>query len=143
MKQFLQNIYVTKAIQETVNKKQLLIVLPFLGTQSFLVRKRLQICIRNHLLYCSLRIAFQSKTRLSSLFCFKDIIYKKIISHLVYELRCSCYNATYYGESERYFLVRASKHYGITPSTRKRVKNPQKSVIFQILLKGHDASFED
>ena len=35
MKQFLQKHYVTKVIQDTVNKKQLLIVLPFLGAQSF------------------------------------------------------------------------------------------------------------
>ena len=39
IKQFLQKLYVTKAIQDTVNKKQLLIVLPFLGAQSFLFRK--------------------------------------------------------------------------------------------------------
>ena len=39
IKKFLQKLYVTKAIQDTVNKKQLLIVLPFLGAQSFLIRK--------------------------------------------------------------------------------------------------------
>ena len=39
IKQFLQKLYVTKAIQDSVNKKQLLIVLPFLGVQSFLVTK--------------------------------------------------------------------------------------------------------
>ena len=55
-----QKLDVTKAIQDTINKKQLLIVLPFLGAQSFLVRKRLQSCIRNHLPQCTLRIAFQS-----------------------------------------------------------------------------------
>ena len=54
IKQFLQKLYVTKAIQDIVNKKQLLIVLPFLGAQSFLVRKRLQSCIRNTIPYCSL-----------------------------------------------------------------------------------------
>ena len=59
-----QKLYVTKAIPDTVNKKQLLILLPFLGAQSFLIRKLLQSCIRNHLPYCSLRISFQSKTRL-------------------------------------------------------------------------------
>ena len=42
--------YVAKAIQDTVSKKQLLIVLPFLGTQSFLVRKRLQSCITTMIL---------------------------------------------------------------------------------------------
>ena len=42
IKQFLQKLYVTKAIQDTVNKNQLLIVLLFLGAQSFLVGKQLQ-----------------------------------------------------------------------------------------------------
>ena len=50
-----------KALQDTINIKQLLIVIPFLGNQSFLVRKRLQSSIRHHLEYCSLRIALQSK----------------------------------------------------------------------------------
>ena len=86
MKQFFQKLYLTKAIQGTVNKKQLLIVLLFLGAQSFLVRKRLQSCIRNTIPNCSLRIVFQSKTRLSSIFRFKDIIPKEISSQLVYKL---------------------------------------------------------
>ena len=94
--------------------------------------------------YCSLRIAFQSKTRLSSLFRFKDIIPTDISSHLVYKFTCTCSNATYYGESERHFFVRASKHLGITPLTGKRVRKPKKSAIFDhILLNGHDASFQD
>ena len=129
------------AIQDTVNKKQLLIVLSFLGTQSFLVRKQLKSCIKP---YCSLRIAFWSKTRISSLFRFKDIIPKEISSHLVYKFTCSCSNATYYEESERQFFVRASEHLGMTPLNGKRVKNPKKSTIFEhIPLKDHDASFED
>ena len=86
MKQFFQKLYLTKAIQGTVNKKQLLIVLLFLGAQSFLVRKRLQSCIRNTIPHCSLRIVFQSKTRLSSIFRFKDIIPKEISSQLVHKL---------------------------------------------------------
>ena len=144
IKQFLQKRYVTKAIQDIVNKKQLLIVLPFLSVQSFLVRKRLQSCIRNTIPYCSLRLVFQSKTRLSSLFRFKDIIPKETSLHLVYKFTCSCCNATYYGESERHFFVRASEHLGITPLTGKRVRNPKKSAIFDhILLNGHDVSFED
>ena len=93
--------------------------MPFLVAQSFLVRKRLQSCIQNYLLYCSLRIAFQSKIRLSNLVCLKDIIPKEIISHLLYKFTYCCYNATYYGESERQFFVRASKHLGMTPLAGK------------------------
>ena len=143
IKQFLQKLYVTKAIHDTVNKKQPLIVLPFLGAQSSLVRKRLQSCIRNTLPYCSLRITFQSKIRLSSLFHFKHIIPKDISSHLTYKFTCSCCNASYYSELERHFFIRASEHLGITPLTGKRVKNPKKSAILDhILLNGHDASSE-
>ena len=61
IKQFIRTLYVTKAIQDTVNKKQLLIVFPFLVVQWFLVRKPLQSCIRNHLPYCSLRMPFNPK----------------------------------------------------------------------------------
>ena len=58
---------------------------------------------------------------------------------------CSCCCTTYYGESERHFLVRASSgHFGMIALTRKHIKNPKKSAIFgQILLKGHIASYED
>ena len=62
----------------------------------------------------------------------------------MYKFTCSCCNATYYGESEGHFFVRASEHLGMTPLAGKRKKNAKKSTIFDhILLKGHDASFED
>ena len=144
IKTFLDRLYINKKIRDTVEKKQLLIVLPFLGKQSFLIRKRLQSCIKNHLSYCSLRIVFQSRTRLSSLFRFKDVISKEICSHIVYKFVCSCCNATYYGESERHFHIRASEHLGITPLTGKRVVNPKKSAINDhILFKDNKCSCEN
>ena len=56
--------------------KLLLIILPFLGHLSFEIRNKLNSYIRNQLPSYSLRIAFQSKTRLSSLFKFKGTIPK-------------------------------------------------------------------
>lgn len=57
---------------------------------------------------------------------------------------CSWCSATYYEELEWNFFLRASKHLGVTPFTGKQVKNHKKSAIIDyILLKGHDASFED
>ena len=88
--------------------------------------------------------SFQSKTKLSTLFCFKDVIPKDICSHIVYKFVCSCCNATYYGVSERHFHIRASEHLGITPLTGKRVVNPKKSAINDhMLYKNHDASYDD
>ena len=55
---------------------------------------------------------------------------------------CSCCNTTYYGQTQRHFFVRASEHLGITPLTSKVVKTPKKS-IFDMLLDGHKASFDN
>ena len=59
-----------------VEKKQSLRILPFLGHLSLGTRNRLNSCIRNQLHSGSLRIAFQSKIHLPSLFKFKDSILK-------------------------------------------------------------------
>ena len=83
---------------QTVEKKQLLIILPFLGHLYFETRNRLKNCIRNQLPSCSLSIAFQSKTRLSIIFKFKESIPKYLCSCLIYKVLCSWCNATYYGE---------------------------------------------
>ena len=39
--------------------------------------------------------------------------------------------------------MRASEHLGITPLTGKVVKTPKKSAIFNMLLDGHKASFDN
>ena len=119
-----------------------MIILPFLGHLSFETRNRLNSCIRNQLPSCSLKIAFQSKTHLSSLFKFKEGIPKYLHSHLIYKFSSSCCNATYYGE--KHHFLRASEHLGITPLTQKRVKNPKKSAIMDhILLEDHNATYND
>ena len=72
------------------------------------------------------------------------MIPKEISSDLVYKFTCNCCNATYYGQSEIHFFLRASEHLGMTPLTGKRVKKPKKSAISDhIFLNGHDVSFED
>ena len=56
----------------------------------------------------------------------------------------SCCNATYYGQTQRHFFVRASEHLGITPLTGKFVKTLKKSAIFYLmLLDVHKASFDN
>ena len=57
---------------------------------------------------------------------------------------CNCCNATYYGQTQRHFFVRASEHLGITPLTGKFVQTPKKSAIFDhMLLNGHKTSFDN
>ena len=143
-KVFLQNLYVPKKGEHTVPKKELFIVLPFLGSLSFQVRSHLESCIKSNLPFCKLKIIFQSKTRLSNMFHFKDVIPKDLCRNLVYKFSCSSCNATYYGKTQRHLNIRASEHLGLTPLTGKRVKNPKEpAIIDDILEQGHDANFRD
>ena len=83
IKKFFDKLYITKKNYQTVEKKQLMIILPFLGHLSFETRNRLYSCIRKKLPSCSLRTAFQSKkTHLSNLFKFKESIPKYLCLHL-------------------------------------------------------------
>ena len=75
---------------------------------------------------------------------FKDVVNTKLSSHIVYKFMCSCCNTTYYGQTQRHFLVAASEHLGITPLTGKFVKTPKKSAILDHrLLDSHKASFDN
>ena len=144
LKFFLINCMLLKKNYQMVEKNQLLIILPFLGHLTFESRNRLYSCIRNQLPSCSLRIAFQSRTCLSNLFKFKESIPKYLCLHLIYKFSCSCCNASYYGETERQLFVRASEHLGITPLTKKQIKNSQKSTIMDhILLESHNDTYND
>ena len=84
------------------------------------------------------------KSKISNLFHFKNVVNTKLSSHIVYKFMCSCCKATYYGQIQTHFFVRASEHLGITPLTGKFVKTPKKSAIFDyMLLDGRKASFDN
>ena len=103
LKSFFDKLYITKKNYQTVEKKQLLIILQLLGHLSFETRNRSNSRIRNQLLSCSLRIVqiVLLETRLSSLLKFKDSIPKYLRSRLTYKFLCSCCNVTY-SETQRY-----------------------------------------
>ena len=96
IKKYLSKLFVPKGIVHNVHKNQVLLVLPFLGPLSFEIRSRLQKCFKNYIPYCSLKVVYQSRSRISNLFNFKDVVNTKLSSHIVYKFMCSCCNATYY-----------------------------------------------
>ena len=134
-------MFFLKRIVHIVHKKQVRLVLPFLDPLSFEIRSRLQKCFKNYITYCSLKVAYQSRSRISNLFNFKHVN-TKLSSHIVYKFMCSCCNATY-GQTQRHFFVRASEHLGITHLTGKFVKTTRKSAIFDHMWwDSHKASFD-
>ena len=53
-------MFVPKRIVHTVDTKEVLLVLPFLGPLSFEIRSRLQKCVKNFIPYISLKVVYQS-----------------------------------------------------------------------------------
>ena len=144
IKKFLDKLYVHKQIVPIVPKKELLVVLPFLGTFSLKLRKRFYKAVSKSLPQCNIKVIFQSKNRLSNLFKFKDSIPLYLRSHVIYKFQCSNCNITYYGETERNLKVRAGEHISTSPLTGKRVNNNEKSSVKDhCLLSGHVCSFDD
>ena len=131
-KKYLSKLFVPKRIVHTVCKIKIRLVLPFLGSLSFAIRSRLQKCFENYIPYCSLKVVYQSRNRISNLLNFEDFVNTKLSSRTVYKFTYNYCNTTYYGQTQRYFFLRACEHLGITPLTGKFVKMPKKSVIFII-----------
>ena len=144
IKKFLDKLYVPKQIVSTVSKRELLVVIPFLGTFSLNLRKRLYKSVSKSLPQCNIKVIFQSKNRFSSLFKFRDSIPLYLCSHLIYKFQCSNCNITDCGETERHLKVRAAEHISTSSLTGKRVYNNKKSSVKdQCLLSGHVCSFDD
>ena len=130
MIKYLSKLFVPERIVHTVDKKQVLLVLPFLDPLLFEKRSCLQKCFKNYIPYCSLKVVSQSRSRISNLFNFKDVVNTKLSTHIVYKFMCSCCNTIYYGHAQRHFFVRASEYLGITPLTSKFVKTRKRICYF-------------
>ena len=102
----------------TVEKKELFIVLPYLGDLSLALRTLLQNSINKNLPYCKMKVIFKSTTRPSNFFRFKDKVIFTLRSNLVYKFYGRC-NAIYYGGTYLHLNVRVGEHSGVLPLTGK------------------------
>ena len=91
----------------TVEKKRLLLVLPYLGIISFQTRTKLQEALKGVLNCCKLEIVFKCQTRLSNFFRYKDPIPKDLVSGVVYIFQCGLCNESY--ESVRHLDIRSGE----------------------------------
>ena len=133
-KKFLDNIHLVKEKVPTVERKCLLLVLPYLGVISLQTRTKLQQALKGVLNCCKLEIAFKCQTKLSNSFRFKDPIPRDLISGVVYKFQCGPCNESYYGKSTRHLDIRSGKHIDVSPLTGKKVKPINNSAVRDHLL---------
>ena len=137
VKLFLNRRYKGKsAVADTVEKKNVLIVLPFLGVGSIHVRNKIVNVCKNMLPQVNCKVVLKPCFRMSSLFPFKDRLPSGLRSSIVYKFLCSGCNATYYGQTVRHLHTRAAEHIGISHLTGKLV-SPKPSAVYDHCLSCH------
>ena len=110
IQKFLNNVYIQTPKVPSVPKKELIIILPYLGNMSQIVKTKLTKTMSKHMKFCKLSVIFQTNNRLKNYFRFKDFIPETLRSSLTYKFSCGSCTASYIGKTYRHFKVRVSKH---------------------------------
>ena len=122
---FFNKMYEKRTPVHTVPKKEVTIVLPFLGMSSYDVKKKLDETYRKLLPFCKLRIIFRTPCRMSSYFNFKDKFPKSLLSGIIYKYTCANCNVSYIGCTKRYWEKRLEEHTHISALTGKPLSGCQ------------------
>ena len=99
---FMNKLYIKKPVMLTVPKKQLYLVLPYMGKMSALVKSGLARSLHKRLPFCKVKIAFKTCNRLKNYFSFKDVVPEPLRSCQIYNFTCGSCNALYIGKTFRH-----------------------------------------
>ena len=118
-KTFLDKLFIKSSERSTVEKKTLILSLPYLGNISLQTRTKLMKSFKGILNCCKIQIVFKSQRKLASVFRFKDHLPYDLVSGVVYKYTCGSCKSSYYGETDRHLKVRCGEHNGISTLTSK------------------------
>ena len=102
------SLYNCKPPVITVPKRDVFLKIPFLGVQSFRIKRRLKSVIEHFYPQVNARIIFQSSNSIQNFFKFKDRIPFSLASSVVYQYTSRQCSATYIGETKKQLRVRIS-----------------------------------
>ncbi len=120
VRKFLNSVYRPKGPRAQVaEKKNVFLVLPFMGATSVTIRNRIVKMCRKYLPQVDCKVIFKPSVRVCNFFPFKDKIPKSLKSCVLYNFQCSACNSSYYGKSIRHLKTRACEHLGISECTGK------------------------
>ena len=116
----------------TVPKKEIFVVLPYLGIQSKIVTKQLKSCINRFYGCFSLKIIFRNTSRIKSFLPYKDRRSHSPMSRVVYKASCWDCNSFYIGKTKRRLHDRKTEHFKALTST-----NHASAIADHMTLTGH------
>ena len=114
---FFNKLYETKIPVMTVPKKEVVIMLPFMGSISLAIKKSLVCSIK--IPSVKLKVILIPGNRLASYFKYKDNFPKSLRSGIVYKYQCAKCNFSYIGSTYRYLAKRIEEHLHISALTGK------------------------
>ena len=113
----------------TVEKKFIYFSIPFMGSHSYTLRKRLKKLFYEFYPQVCIRVVFKSLNPISRFFNIKDKVPDDLKSCVVYKYECDCCSATYVGKCSRHFKTRINEHLGRSPRTGNLLVKPSYSAI--------------
>ena len=119
VQKFLNKVFVTKVIRDTVPKRDYRIILPYLGPLSDKIQRRIKNIFQKIIPAGKINIVFKTQRRISHFLKFKDVIAPDFDSHIIYQFKCPCCNAGYIGETRVHHIVRNSQHLRISEFSGK------------------------
>ena len=84
IQKFLNNMYIQTPKVPSVPKKELIIILPYLGNMSQIVKTKLTKNLSKHMKFCKRRVIIQTNNRRKNYFRFKDFVPEALRSSLIY-----------------------------------------------------------
>ena len=122
---FFNKIHEKKLPVQTVPKKEVVMILPFLGTTSWSVKKDLNRVFQNILPFCKLKLVFKISNRVSTYFSFKDKLPVTLDSGVIYKYTCASCKVSYVGCTKRYWETRLEDHTHISALTGGQLSGRQ------------------
>ena len=107
----------------TVPKKDIIILLPYLGPEGNQISQRLKSCVYNFYSFVNLKLIFQNNCRIKSFFPYKDRLNRSQKSNVIYRASCWDCNDFYIGKTKRRLHDRKTEHF------KALVKNDHMSAI--------------
>ena len=101
-------------------KKEIRLVLPYLGLQSKIIIKQLKACINIFYGCNDRRVIFQNTHRIKSLFPYKDRLNRSQMSKVVYKAICWDCQDFYIGKTKRKLHDRKTEHFKAITSNGHR-----------------------
>ena len=140
---FLNKQFSQETLEHTIPKKELFIVLPYLGISSLCLRTRLQKSINSNISICKIKIIFKPSTGFANFFRFKDryvYVYALTLSinlRVVDAMQPLRWNLPS-------FKVRIGEHSVISPLTNKRSKSKKATAAKDhMLISDQPVSFDE